>query len=114
MLSTPCAVFPQRGGPSAMAKFDSVAANFRRQGTSKRFIGSDRRVYQVSWFPGMNGTAASGCVEVVVRGTKGAADETDWVKNQQVALTKIGVDLSKTVNTYDAIKRLLTRGPDKK
>ena len=97
-----------------MAKFDSVAANFRREGISKRFIGSDGRVYQVSWFQAMNGTPASGCVEQVVKGTRGAADQTDWVANQQRALKKMGADLSRSSNTYEAIKRLLTHGPDKK
>ena|SRR5437867_398191 len=95
-------------------KFESVAANFRRYGTSKRFIGSDGRLYQVSWFPAMNGIQASGCVEQVVRGTRGAADETTWVKNQQTALKKCGADLSRSSNTYEAVKRLLEHGPDRK
>jgi hypothetical protein len=96
------------------SRFESVAANFLRNGTSKRFIGSDRRTYQMTWFPAMNGIQASGCVEVVVKGTKGAADQTEWVKNQQRALEKIGVDLGQSSNTYAAIKRLLEEGPDKK
>jgi len=98
----------------AIAAGVSVAANFRGHGTSKRFIGSDRRTYQISRFPLMLGIAASGCVERVVRGTKGAADQMEWVKNQQSALEKCGADLRKSSNTYAAINHLLDHGRDRK